>query len=48
MDRRRFLVRASGTALGLSAGGLVWQALAQDEANQARGMITQPAQSRIA
>jgi hypothetical protein len=46
-DRRQFLIRGTGTALGLSAGGLVWRALAQDDTNQARGMITAPTQEAI-
>ena len=33
--------------MGLSAGGLVWRALAQDDANQARGMITPATQVAI-
>ncbi len=47
MNRRQFMSRSAGAALGLSAGGLVWQALAQEDANQARGMITPQCQEAI-
>jgi hypothetical protein len=46
-SRRQFLIRGTGAALGISAGGLVWRALAQDETNQARGMINAAAQEAI-
>ncbi len=46
-DRREFLIRGAGSVLGLSAGGLVWRGLAQEDANQARGMITPATQEAI-
>ena len=46
-DRRQFLIRTSGSVLGLSAGSLIWRAVAQDEGSQARGMINQPTQEAI-
>jgi hypothetical protein len=46
MDRRSFLTRGTGALLGLSAGGLLYRALAQ-EGNQAAGMINANAQRAI-
>ena len=46
MNRRTLLTRGTGALLGLSAGGLLWRALAQ-EANQAAGMITPNTQNAI-
>jgi hypothetical protein len=46
-DRRQFLIRGAGTVMGLSAGGFLWRALAQDDVNQARGMITPQTQEAI-
>lgn len=45
-SRRRFLCKGVGAALGLSGGGLLLNAWAQDE-NLARGMITPQAQEAI-
>jgi hypothetical protein len=46
-NRRQFLARGAGAALGLSAGGALWRVLAQEDAHQARGMITAPTQEAI-
>lgn len=46
MNRRSFMMRGAGALAGLSAGGLIWQSLAQD-ANQAAGMITPNTQRAI-
>jgi hypothetical protein len=46
-DRRQFLIRGSGAVMGLSAGGLLWRAMAQEDVNQARGMITPATQEAI-
>jgi prenyltransferase beta subunit len=46
MDRRSFLTRGTGALLGLTGGGMIWHALAQD-ANQAAGMITPNTQGAI-
>jgi hypothetical protein len=46
-DRRQFLVRGAGAVMGASAGGLLWQAMAQEDVNQARGMITPATQEAI-
>jgi prenyltransferase beta subunit len=42
MDRRTFLTRGTGAALGLASTGLCWRGLAQDrDGSQARGMINE-------
>ena len=46
-NRRQFLVRGAGAVMGASAGGLLWQAMAQEDVNQARGMITPATQDAI-
>src|SRR5580693_7996258 len=46
-NRRQFLVRGAGAVMGASAGGLLWQAKAQEDVNQARGMITPATQDAI-
>ena len=46
-NRRQFLVRSAGATLGLSAGSLLWRVMAQDEGNQARGMINPATQEAI-
>jgi prenyltransferase beta subunit len=46
MNRRSFLTRGAGALLGLSAGGMLWRAFAQD-GNQAAGMITPNTQGAI-
>jgi hypothetical protein len=46
-QRRQFLVRGAGTVLGLASGGLLWRAFAQEDGNQARGMITPATQEAI-
>jgi hypothetical protein len=46
MNRRSFLTRGTGAVLGLSAGGMMWSALAQD-GNQAAGMIDRNTQTAI-
>jgi prenyltransferase beta subunit len=45
--RRPFLVKGTAVVLALSVGGLLWQAVAQDDVNQARGMITPATQEAI-
>src|SRR5689334_7505717 len=46
MNRRSFLTRGAGALLGLSAGGLLWRAIAQD-GNQAANMIDRNTQNAI-
>jgi prenyltransferase beta subunit len=46
MNRRTFLTRSTGALLGVSGGGMILHALAQD-GNQAAGMINQAVQQSI-
>lgn len=46
MNRRSFMTRGAGALLGLSAGGLLWRAIAQN-GNQAAGMINAATQNAI-
>ena len=46
MNRRSFMTRGAGALLGLSAGGMLWRAIAQD-GNQAAGMISANHQGAI-
>jgi Prenyltransferase and squalene oxidase repeat len=46
MNRRTFMTRGAGALLGLSAGSLLWRAIAQD-GNQAAGMINANTQTAI-
>ncbi|MBI2808411.1 MAG: terpene cyclase/mutase family protein [Planctomycetes bacterium] len=46
MNRRTFLTRGAGAALGLSAGSMIWRTLAQEQ-NPSAGMIDRNTQQAI-
>src|SRR5262245_17225064 len=46
MNRRTFLTRSCGAALGLAAGGTIWRSLAQ-EGSPVAGMVTPATQRAI-
>src|SRR5262245_29692436 len=47
MNRRTFLTRGAGAALGISGGGVLLHSLLAQDGNQAAGMITQGTQNAI-